>query len=305
MRRWVCLACVFALLIVLKAAPPVGSDVTDIWIEITDYEQNPAQGSVFPVSFTVHVPADVTIPSSTPTHSSFLYYSTFYFDQSNNIWYPAEGYWWSPNGSANYSSAQTQYTFQVKMATGTKVESTYAPAGQKFYLGIYWTISLESSWTPSTGDYQSLVVGDNVTFRIYGDNTTYTKSIVSVDSYPDYKKYTISDTSAGDIYVRSDKAGMLYIRALKSNLTVIAAPSMDTTMLIVAGGVALAVVVGIILFIKRRGRGELSESEAPRPPSPFEAPPASPPGAPPEAPPAPPKTPDVPGFTLPRTRSIF
>ncbi len=267
MKRRIGLISILALVAIVVLVPPVRADVTDLYIDVTDYERNPTQDSTFDMSFTVHVPSDVTIPSSTSANPCFLYYSTFYF-VGDEIKYPAEGYWWGDyEGSTFYNSGVTNYIVKVKMLSGDD-----APVGQEFYLGIYWKIPLES-------DYQKN--NDNITFQILGDDNTYTMSIVDTDVYPDYTKYTIHD-GASDFYVRDDQKGYLYVRTLKSGLTVSAAPGFEIPLWIIIAGVVVLVVVIVAVVLATRKRGAPEEL----PPPPEMAPPP-----PPEAPPAPPETP--------------
>jgi len=277
MKRWLGLISIAFLAAFMMAAfvKPAAANVSELWIEITDYDDAPAQGSTFNVTFTVHVPSDVTIPSSTPTKTSTIYYSTFFF-VGNNIDYPAEGYWWGDyKGSVFWNSSQTTYTVQVKMKTAGQDDSGStpgedAPVGQQFYLGIYWKIPLDSAWSnPEGKNLNSLAMNDNIQFRIYGDNTTYTMKIVNApDVYSNYTKYTISDTAVGDIYVRTDQSEYLYIRALKSGLTVQAAPGFQLPLIPIVGAlVALLVVVGVVVVVLKK-RGGAAEVPPPPPPPP-------------------------------------
>ncbi len=268
-------AMIFALVMV-SAAPAGGADITGLYMATTSYDQDPAQGSTFQVSFSVNVPSDVTIPVG-----SEFYYSAFYFDDEGDIYYPSEGYWDVSGGNAIYSSSQTDYTLNVQMKSDATV-------GQDFYLGIYWKI-------PLTGSYQKS--GDNVTFTI-GDNT-YTLTIVDTDVYDDYTKYTVYSGAFSDVYVRTDKTGILYVRTLESGLTVTekaGAKFSIPTWLLIALGVVVPIVIVAVAAVKLKGRGPGEFAEAPpeKPPEEFPEPPSSPETPPhpePESPPSPESTP--------------
>ncbi len=252
MKRWIGLAVILALLMIVTMVSPVTADVTDLSINITDYERNPASGSSFDVKFTVYVPPGVSMP----TTNCSLYYSTFYF-VNDVINYPAEGYWWgSYKGSAWYNTSQTDYTVKAKMYDN-------APVGQTFSLGIYWKIPLAANWEKITDN-----TGENFIRFTLGENV-YTTSIVDTDTYPEYVRYTISKISGGPIiYVKTDEMSLLYVRALKSDLTVSAAPGTGLPLIPIVGAlVVLLVIVAVVVVVKKRGAVEVPLPPPPAPPT--------------------------------------
>lgn len=240
-------------LVATTALPVASAGITDFSLSIDNYKQNPAQGEEFPVVVTANKPDDISIPDISNKHCT-IYYMAFWFDKQDHIHYPAKGYWWSKGGekyqgSKFYNSYTSTYTLNVKMKDNAKV-------GQEFFLGAYWKIPLQKEYQLSgSGE-----VGDQVQVQLA--NNSYTLTVQSVDTYPNYTKYYLAEGQTRDIYVRTDDQGYLYVRTLKHGLTVKPSGGGGGALALplaakVGIGIVIAVVVIGIAVVKRRGGEEV------------------------------------------------
>jgi hypothetical protein len=235
---------IMAAMISVATSPTTTAQLNGLCVTITSYEDEKIYpGSSFNVTFTLTKPAGIDVPTGA---GNKVYLSMFYFPDGTPK-FPSE-YVESP-----YIAGKTEYALTGKMKSD-------APVGQKCFLGAYWQIRLDSSFSPTSPSE-----GDNATVSING--TQYTAKIIRVDPKEKYTYYYIVDEPGWDVYLRSDKPDALYVRALKSNVEIKAAPGFEVPWSVVIGGVVvlLVVVAVVVVVLKKRGGAEVPPP--PPPPS--------------------------------------